>query len=105
MTSWVNMRVWTSSPWFLKDADYYCTMSMGIVTFPDAGDSVTDLIKKADIAMYEAKKTGKNRVETYREGNDSVSGRRLDMEKNMRDATVDTDIRDALHGIFIERVE
>lgn len=39
--------------------------------------------------MYEAKKTGKNRVETYREGNDSVSGRRLDMEKNMRDATVE----------------
>lgn len=35
-----------SKPWFLKDADYYCTMSMGIVTFPDAGDSVTDLIKK-----------------------------------------------------------
>ena len=78
-----------SKPWFLKDADYYCTMSMGIVTFPDAGDSVTDLIKKADIAMYEAKKTGKNRVATYREGIDSVSGRRLDMEKNMRDATVE----------------
>lgn len=35
-----------SKPWFLKDADYYCTMSMGIVTFPDAGDSVADLIKK-----------------------------------------------------------
>ena len=78
-----------SKPWFLKDADYYCTMSMGIVTFPDAGDSVADLIKKADIAMYEAKKTGKNRVATYREGIDSVSGRRLDMEKNMRDATVE----------------
>ena len=78
-----------SKPWFLKDADYYCTMSMGVVTFPDAGDSVTDLIKKADIAMYEAKKTGKNRVATYREGIDSVSGRRLDMEKNMRDATVE----------------
>ena len=47
-----------SKPWFLKDADYYCTMSMGIVTFPDAGDSVTDLLKKADIAMYEAKPCG-----------------------------------------------
>ena len=66
-----------SKPWFLKDADYYCTMSMGIVTFPDAGDSVTDLIKKADIAMYEAKKTGKNRVETYREGKKSTRLRRL----------------------------
>ncbi len=78
-----------SKPWFLKDADYYCTMSMGIVTFPDAGDSVPDLIKKADIAMYEAKKSGKNRLARYSDSIDSSSGRRLDMEKNMRDATVD----------------
>ena len=34
-----------SKPWFLKNADYYCTMSMGIVTFPDHGDSVPELIK------------------------------------------------------------
>lgn len=78
-----------SKPWFLKDADYYCTMSMGILTFPDAGDSVPDLIKKADIAMYEAKKSGKNRVARYSDSIDSTSGRRLDMEKNMRDAAVD----------------
>ena len=75
-------------PWFLKDADYYCTMSMGIVTFPDEGESVEDLIKKADIAMYEAKKTGKNRVAKYNSENLSNSNKRLDMEKNMRDATV-----------------
>lgn len=77
-----------SKPWFLKDGDYYCTMSMGIVTFPESGDFVADLVKKADIAMYEAKKSGKNRISRYLDGIDSVSGRRLDMEKNMRDATV-----------------
>lgn len=75
-----------SSPWYLKDADYYCTTSIGIVNFPEHGDSVPDLIKKADIAMYEAKKSGKNRMAHYSEGQDSTSGRRLDMEKNMRDA-------------------
>ncbi len=77
-----------AKPWFLKDADYYCTMSMGIVTFPDDGDNVQELIKKADIAMYEAKKTGKNRVATYNDHLESGSGKRLDMEKNMRDAAV-----------------
>lgn len=77
-----------SKPWFLRDADYYCTMSMGVVTFPDEGESVHDLIKKADIAMYEAKKQGKNRVALYSEQLDTVSGRRLDMEKNMRDAVM-----------------
>ncbi|MBQ9512327.1 MAG: GGDEF domain-containing protein, partial [Lachnospiraceae bacterium] len=75
-------------PWYLKDTDYYCTMSMGIVEFPKEGDSVTELIKKADIAMYEAKKAGKNRVAKYTDNIDSTSFRRLDMEKNMRDATI-----------------
>lgn len=75
-------------PWFLKDADYYCTMSMGVVSFPADGENVQELIKKADIAMYEAKKTGKNRVSRYADGLATSSGKRLDMEKNMRDATV-----------------
>ena len=78
-----------AKPWFLKDTDYYCTMSMGIVTFPNMGDSVADLIKKADIAMYEAKKSGKNRVASYSVGINTSSGRRLDMEKNMRDAAAE----------------
>ena len=77
-----------SKPWFLKDADYYCTMSMGVVDFPEGGESVNELVKKADIAMYEAKKLGKNRVSLYSDNIDSASNRRLDMEKNMRDAAV-----------------
>lgn len=78
-----------SRPWFLKDADYYCTMSMGIVHFPTEGEGVQELIKKADIAMYEAKKSGKNRVAVYSRNIKSDSGKRLDMEKNMRDAALD----------------
>ncbi|MBR1854336.1 MAG: EAL domain-containing protein [Lachnospiraceae bacterium] len=76
-----------SRPWYLKDADYYCTASIGIVTFPDFGETVAELMKKADIAIYEAKKGGKNRASRYSEDIYSESGRRLDMEKNMRDAT------------------
>lgn len=75
-----------NKPWYLKDADYYCTMSMGIVEFPKSGESVPELIKKADIAMYEAKKGGKNRVAFYSDTIASSSNERLDMEKNLRDA-------------------
>ena len=73
-----------NKPWYLMDTEYYCTMSMGIVTFPSSGTDVNELIKKADIAMYEAKKSGKNRYSYYDEGNDSNSSKRLDIENNMR---------------------
>ena len=76
-------------PWFLKDADYYCTMSMGVVHFPAEGKDVEELIKKADIAMYEAKKSGKNRVAVYSSDIKTDSDKRLDMEKSMRDAALD----------------
>ena len=78
-----------AKPWYLKDADYYCTMSMGVVEFTDTNDNIHELIKKADIAMYEAKKSGKNRVSTYRNGANDASNKRLDMEKNMRGAMLD----------------
>ncbi len=84
-----EIKIVFNKPWFLKGADYYCTTSMGIVTFPDEGETVQDLIKKADIAMYEAKKSGKNRTAYYADDVDSQSNKRLDMEKNMRDATAD----------------
>lgn len=78
-----------SRPWFLKGADYYCTMSMGLVRFPMDGDTVEELIKKADIAMYEAKKTGKNRIKYYDDTVETTSFKRLDLEKKMRNATMD----------------
>ena len=75
-----------ATPWYLKDSDYYCTMSMGLVRFPDHGDDVSELIRKADVAMYSAKKLGKNRIAEYSDNIDSSSIHRLDLEKNMYDA-------------------
>lgn len=78
-----------AKPWMLKGADYYCTMSMGVVRFPTNGDTVEELIRKADIALYVAKCAGKNRIEFYEDNveNASTSYKRLDLEKNMRNAT------------------
>lgn len=78
-----------NKPWHLNGADYYCTVSLGVVDFPENGQEASDLIKKADIAMYEAKKAGKNRIHFYTEESGSSSLKRFDMEKNMRDSSND----------------
>ena len=38
------------------------TISIGMASFPENGDTKENLIAKADKALYEAKKLGKNRI-------------------------------------------
>jgi diguanylate cyclase (GGDEF)-like protein len=40
------------------------TISMGVSAFPDNGNDAPSLIKAADLAMYEAKNSGRDRVVT-----------------------------------------
>lgn len=40
------------------------TVSIGVATYPQSAQSAQDLIHKADLALYRAKKLGRNRVET-----------------------------------------
>jgi diguanylate cyclase (GGDEF)-like protein len=54
-------------PWKAIDKDFYCTLSMGVVRFPFEGADSKTVIKQADIAMYEAKKHGKNNYKIYEE--------------------------------------
>lgn len=41
------------------------TASIGVVTFPGAGESAAELLAQADLAMYQAKDGGRNRVTTF----------------------------------------
>ena len=83
-----DLRTIFDRPWFLKDEDYYCTMSMGVVCFPTDANTMDDLIRKADMALHTAKKKGKNCVVYYNEKVEDTSFYRLDLEKNMRRATM-----------------
>jgi diguanylate cyclase (GGDEF)-like protein/PAS domain S-box-containing protein len=42
------------------------TVSMGLASLEESGDSLDSLLKFSDIALYAAKKNGRDRVETYR---------------------------------------
>ena len=85
-----DLRAIFERPWFLKNEDYYCTMSMGVVCFPTDGNSVDDLTRKVGMALQTAKKKGKNSVEFYNEKVEDTSIYRLDLEQNMRRATLNS---------------
>lgn len=47
-------------PYQLSDFEYICTPSIGAAMFGEHGESHDELLKHADIAMYQAKKSGRN---------------------------------------------
>ena len=49
------------------------TVSGGISTYREDVDNIDTLIKEADIALYRAKKLGKNRIVIYKPGMESES--------------------------------
>lgn len=75
-----------NKPWYLMETEYFCTMSMGIAIFPDDSKDVHEIIRLADIAMYESKKNGKNGYTFYDSCSKLNTARRLDIENNMRQA-------------------
>jgi len=81
-----NIIAMFRKPWYLMETEYFCTMSMGVAFFPDDGTEVDDIIKTADIAMYEAKKAGKNQYSIYDNTSSENVSKRLDIENNMRQA-------------------
>lgn len=54
-----------NEPYLLEGAEYVCTPSIGVALYEAHGKSEEDLLKHADIAMYHAKKTGRNKVSIF----------------------------------------
>lgn len=81
-----NVVALFNRPWYLRGTEYFCTMSMGVATFPDNSDDVHEIVKMADMAMYDAKRSGKNRYNFYDGSKNHNTVQRLDIENNMRQA-------------------
>jgi diguanylate cyclase (GGDEF)-like protein/PAS domain S-box-containing protein len=62
------------------------TVSIGISTFPDQGDSPDRLLRNADLAMYAAKQAGRNTYHLFREALYGGDQRRLHLEMDLRRA-------------------
>ena len=45
--------------------DFKLTVSLGLAVYPVDSEKIDELIRKADLALYHAKKTGKNKTCVY----------------------------------------
>lgn len=59
-----------AAPYLVDALECRIGASIGIATFPMDGNTSTELLRKADSAMYVAKKEGGNRLHEYLDGND-----------------------------------
>lgn len=72
-----------SDPFQLSDDEIYMSASIGIAMSPEHGDEADKLISHADIAMYQAKQSGKNTFEIYKASKDSRSSHRLKIRNQL----------------------
>ena len=75
-----------SEPFMIEGQELYVTASIGISVYPNDGECIEKLIKKADIAMYRAKADGKNNYQTFNRSMNVGFAEVLNMEISLRRA-------------------
>ncbi len=73
-------------PFTLNGQEFFTTTSIGISLFPEHGREPVALMKNADIAMYQAKNSGRNNFLLFDEMMNSIDSKRLSLETDLRRA-------------------
>lgn len=75
-----------SKPFKLTAQEVIVTSSIGISVYPKDGSDTTTLLKNADMAMYLAKRDGRNNFQFYNGAINEQSSRRLSMQTRIYNA-------------------
>lgn len=73
-------------PLLVGDNELHLTMSVGISMFPDDTNNLDELVKFADIALYDAKAQGKNTFRFYSKDTNVLTIEHLKLENDLRKA-------------------
>jgi diguanylate cyclase (GGDEF)-like protein len=74
------------TPIVFDNFKYHVTCSIGITIYPKDGESVTELLKNADIAMYKSKALGKNNFHFYTESLNNEIQEKMKIQRLMINA-------------------
>lgn len=74
------------SPIILNDQKIYVTCSIGISIYPRDGDTYENIIRCADVAMYNSKSIGRNTYSFYEEDMVKSNSKRITLERELHKA-------------------
>lgn len=72
------------SPFLIKNTEQFISASIGVATYPEAGHDAADMLKAADLAMYRAKREGKNNYHFFSSALQAQVQERIRLEKELR---------------------
>ena len=75
-----------SEPFRLPGLEHYTTPSIGIASFGNNAISVDEILKHADLAMYQAKAAGRNTFRFFNPEMQALISARIAMEEDLRQA-------------------
>ncbi|MCM3790802.1 EAL domain-containing protein [Domibacillus indicus] len=75
-----------TEPFHVDQYELYTTASIGISFYPYDGKDVDTLIKKADLALHQVKRTGKNHYRFYDSGKAEYTYEKWEIETDLRKA-------------------
>jgi diguanylate cyclase (GGDEF)-like protein/PAS domain S-box-containing protein len=73
-------------PYELQRGEHHNTPSVGITLFRDHGERIEDVLKRADLAMYQSKSAGRNTVRFFDPAMQAAVQRRSELARDLRDA-------------------
>jgi diguanylate cyclase (GGDEF)-like protein/PAS domain S-box-containing protein len=81
-----HMQESLASPVKIGEHELFLEASIGIALFPDDGKKEDELLRHAELAMYEAKREGRNTYQFFSEQMNRNAFERLQLEVNLRQA-------------------
>ncbi len=70
----------------VDDINVFVSASIGIATYPECGEDLITLMRTADVAMYQAKRDGRNLYAFYQPGMNGSDRSELRLEQSLRQA-------------------
>lgn len=75
-----------AKPYQIDHHQHICTVSIGVSIYPNESNTVNDIIRQADVAMYRSKEQGRNQVTMYHQSMKQLNDQILYVEQLLRHA-------------------